>query len=312
MIYFIVNEHSRTGEGTGIWKEVETELKKRKVEYKAYVTEYPEHAFLLAEEITSLSSEEIKLVVLGGDGTMNEVINGIKNFEKVRFGMIPTGSGNDMARGLGITGTPKENLNRILKAVKSGKEADYVMDLGEVRWNGGKRPRLFAISAGLGLDAIVCKKALSSKLKKALNKIHLGKLTYILLTVQNLFSMKTEDVAAVIDGKGSRNMKKLIFSAAMNLPAEGGGVPMAPRAVSNDGELSVCWAHGIPKWKTFFCLIPLVMAKHEAIKGFEVTNCKTCKLHMKAPIVLHADGEYCGDVTDVEIRCIPGKLRIMM
>lgn len=312
MIYFIINEHSKTGEGTGIWKEVEAELKKRGIEYKAYVTEYPEHAFLLAEEISSLSGREIPLVVLGGDGTMNEVINGIKNFDKVRFGLIPTGSGNDMARGLGITGTPKENLNRILKAIEVGSEADYRMDLGEVRWKGGKRPRLFAISAGVGLDAIVCKKALTSKLKKALNKIHLGKLTYILLTVQTLFSMKTEDVAAVIDGKGVRNMKKVIFSATMNLRAEGGGVPMAPRAVSDDGKLSICWAHGIPKWRTFFCLIPLVMAKHEGIKGFEVINCKECKLHIKEPVVLHADGEYCGDVTDVEFRCLPGKLKVMM
>ena len=136
--------------------------------------------------------------------------------------------------------------------------------------------------------------------------------TYILLTVQTLFSMKTEDVSAVIDGKGSRNMKKVIFSAAMNLRAEGGGVPMAPRAVSNDGKLSICWAYGIPKWRTFFCLIPLVMAKHEGIKGFEVINCKECKLHMKEPVVLHADGEYCGDVTDVEFRCLPAKLKVMM
>lgn len=312
MIYFIVNEHSRTGEGTEIWKEVKAELNKRNVEYKAYVTEYPEHAFLLAEEITSLSSEEIKLVVLGGDGTINEVINGIKHFEKVRFGILPTGSGNDMARGLGVKGTPTENLERILKAVESGKEHDYRMDLGEVCWNGGKRPRLFAISAGVGLDALVCKKAMTSKLKKILNKLHLGKLTYLLLTIQSLFSMETVELSIKADEKGILNKRKAIFSAAMNLRAEGGGVPMAPHAVAHDGKLSVCCLSGISKLQGFLYLPFLVMAKHEKLNCFEIINSKECRLHAKTPMVLHADGEYCGDVTDVTFRCLPGKLRVML
>ncbi len=312
MIYFIVNEHSRTGEGTEIWKEVKEELNKRKVEYKAYVTQYPEHAFLLAEEITSLSPEEIKLVVLGGDGTINEVINGIKHFEKVRFGILPTGSGNDMARGLGIKGTPTENLERILNAAESGKEEDYLMDLGEVTWNGGKRPRLFAISAGVGMDALVCKKALTSKLKKLLNKIHLGKLTYILLTLQSLFGMKMIDISFIEEGKGKRNMKNAVFSAAMNLRAEGGGVPMAPRAVAHDGKLSVCCLYGVPKLKCLCYLPLLIIAKHERIKGFDIIETSEYKLHINTPAVLHVDGEYCGDVTDVSFRCLPGKLRVMM
>lgn len=52
--------------------------------------------------------------MVGGDGTANEVINGMTHFEKVRFGVIPTGSGNDLARGLGITGTPTEVIGHIL------------------------------------------------------------------------------------------------------------------------------------------------------------------------------------------------------
>ena len=74
------------------------------------------------------------------------------------------------------------------------------MDLGQVSWNGYEKPRLFAISAGAGLDALVCKKALKSKVKDALNKLHLGKLTYLFLTVQSLFTMQTTDAAAVFDG----------------------------------------------------------------------------------------------------------------
>jgi len=306
MYYFIVNEHSRSGKGAEIWREVEAVLKEREISYQAYKTEYEGHAFQLSHDICELQEEDIRLIVLGGDGSANEVLNGMTHFEKVKFGVIPTGSGNDLARGLGIKGSPTEQLEAILSC-----EKEFVMDLGEVSWNGGRKPRLFAISAGTGLDALVCKKALKSALKDFLNKIHLGKLTYILLTVESLFTMETTDGAAVSDGKGQKNMKKMIFCAAMNFRAEGGGVPMAPAADARDGKLSVCCAYGIPKWRTFFCLPFLVTAKHLFIRGFEVTDCAEYDLRLKYPMVLHADGEYCGEVTEIHFKCLPGMLHVL-
>ena len=90
------------------------------------------------------------------------VINGITHPEKVRFGLIPTGSGNDLARGLKLSGTPSENLARMLSCMQRGREACTVIDLGEVAWDDCEKPRKFAISAGVGLDALVCQKALTS------------------------------------------------------------------------------------------------------------------------------------------------------
>ena len=86
---------------------------------------------------------------------------------------------------------------------------------------------------------------------------------------------------------------------------------MAPGADARDGKLSVCTAWGIPKWRTFFCLPLLVTAHHMHIKGFDVTDCKEYKLKISTPMVLHADGEYCGDVTEMTFRCIPGILHVM-
>lgn len=307
MYYFIVNRKSRGGKGLTVWREVQTVLDKKEVSYKAWETKYEGHAKELAEKISGFSEQEICLIVVGGDGTINEVLNGIKDFERIRFGVIATGSGNDFGAGLGITGTPTEVLEGILN-----NNSSYTIDLGQVRWNGCEAPRLFAISAGVGLDAIVCKKALHSKLKQFLNKIHLGKLTYLLLTVQSLFSMKTGNVSLRYRNKEAiTEFEKVIFAAAMNLKAEGGGVPMAPKADFQDGKLSVCLAWGIPKWRTFFCLPLLVLAKHEKIKGFGVFDFDECSLHMDRPMVLHADGEYCGDVTDVTFTCFPNKLRII-
>ena len=306
MIYFIVNTSSRTGKGMSVWREAREVLRKRNASYKAFSTKYKGHATKLAEKISSLPEDEINLVVVGGDGTVNEVINGIRDFGKVRFGVIPTGSGNDYARGVNLKGTTEDYVNKIVDSVDT-----EVIDIGCVRWNGGGNQRYFAISAGIGLDAIVCKKALTSKQKNFLNKLHLGKLTYLLLTVETLFCMETARVKAKFDDE-DKSFEKLIFAAAMNFRAEGGGVPMAPKADAKDGKLSMCLAHGIPRWKTFFILPFLVLAKHEKLACFSLKDCEKCYIRLDRPVVLHADGEYLSDVTEVEFKCLPGMLKIMI
>ena len=311
MLYVIVNQTSRTGRGAQVWEKVQEVLKEKNVQYEAFVTEYEEHACALAREISAKEDPDICIVVVGGDGTMNEVINGILDFDRVRFGMIPAGSGNDFGRGLGIQRNTLENVNRILEGVNKGSSYYKEVDLGKVSWDEGAHSRLFGISCGVGMDAIVCKKALHSKLKSFLNKLHLGKLTYVLLTIQTLFSMDTGDLEVWFDNE-KQSFHKLIFMAAMNLSAEGGGVPMAPNATPYDGMLSISSASGIPKWRTFFCLPVLVAAKHEKIKGFHVKNSAVTKVHISKPFVLHADGEYCGDVTDAEFLCEAKKLHMIL
>ena len=306
MLHFIVNKHSRSGKGERIWEAVEMYLKANNIEYCEHTTEYRGHAIELAREICELPEEDIRLVTLGGDGTVNEVVNGMTNFDKVRFGVIPTGSGNDFARGLGLTGTPTEHLERILNS-----KEDFVIDLGQVTWNGCEKPRKFAISSGVGMDAIVCEKVEVSPLKKILNKLHLGKLTYVLITIHTLFSMTTTTMTTKIDGKGKR-FKKMIFVAAMNFRAEGGGVPMSPKADAQDGLLSICHCYGIPKGLTFFMLPFLVMAKHTWIKGIDIMDCQKEEIHLEIPMTLHTDGEVIDHVTDVKFENLPGILRMMM
>lgn len=108
MYYFIVNRTSRSGHSKKVWTEVKKELDKSGAEYQVFFTDHAGHAWELADEICGYEEECIHLVVVGGDGTVNEVINGMHDFEKVRFGYIPTGSGNDFARGMKITGKPAE------------------------------------------------------------------------------------------------------------------------------------------------------------------------------------------------------------
>lgn len=307
MYHFIVNITSGSGKSRKVWQELQNYLTEHEIRYQAHFTEYEGHGAKLARRICSIEKEHIYLIVVGGDGSLNEVINGMHDFSKIRFGYIPTGSANDFARGMGLKGTPTEHLERILKA---GRVTTPV-DLGMVRWGDGKE-KLFAISSGVGIDAEVCRQALHSRLKKVLNRIGLGSLTYVCLTIKSLFTMATANVEVKFDDEEWRRIHKMIFVAGMNQYCEGGGVPMAPKANAMDGRFCVCCVWGIPRWKAFFLLPVLVLGRHERLKGFELVDCQRFAVRMDCEMVLHADGEYCGDICEAEFICLSEKLHILL
>lgn len=300
--HFIVNTHSRTGKAQQIWENLEDVLRSRGVAYQVYITEYAHHATELAAHITA-GEEPVYLVTCGGDGTVNEVLNGIRDLSKVIFGYIPLGSANDFARGLHLTGEPRVILEKMLDS-----QEEQAIDLGRVSWNGGSR--IFGISAGAGIDAMVCRRALTSKLKVFLNHLHLGSLTYGLLTISSLFQSPFVNATMLTQEGQQHTMPKAIFTAAMNFPWEGGGVPMAPKASPTDGKLSVCCVYGIPRLLCLFCFPFLLAGKHEGIKGFDVVNATEMKFTFDKPMVVHADGEDCGDQLEVTFSALPGALRM--
>ena len=356
MYYFIVNVSGGSGKAKKTWIKVRDELKRRNVKYKAFRTKSPEHAGELAGKISRLSDDDIHMVVVGGDGTINEVLNGIKDFDRITFSVIPSGSANDFARGLGISKDPATALDGILDVSKESQRIDVgrLSVINKKNDNNRVIPeefdsdkksmiedsidetvihkRLFGISSGIGLDAIVCKKALDSKIKNVLNKLNLGSLTYIILTVISLFTMDYIDAEIEVydtDNKEDKSdnlassenkdnltlkekisLKKMIFAAFMNVIAEGGGVPMAPDARYDDGKLSVCIASDISKLNAFTKLPLLVMAKQEKIKGFKLFDAKKIVVRTKQPSVVHADGEYVGDETEIIIECLDNKLKL--
>lgn len=306
MYYFIVNITSRTGKAKSIWQQIKTELDKRNVRYKYFLTTRRGHAKKLAAKICDKDGD-VKLIVVGGDGTANEVINGMTNMDRVKFGYIPTGSGNDLARGLNIhKRKPIQQLIHILES-----DSILKMDLGEVV-TGDNVKRLFAISSGIGVDASVCKQALTSRLKTFLNRLGIGSLTYVLLTIKTMFTMPLCDGEVVLDDGTVKRPCNIIFCAAMNHPWEGGGVPMAPDADATDGELSFCLVSDIKRARCFVSLAFLMANRQDKIKGFDIYNCKSAKITLNDKMVVHADGEYCGDVKSVEFRCISNALSVII
>ena len=312
MLYFIANEMARTGKGVGVWRQVQILLREKRIPYKVYMTEYKEHATEIAKMLSEKEEEDICIVVVGGDGTLNEVINGITDFEKVRISLIPAGSGNDFARNLNMITTPEERLEHILECVEKGPECYERIDLGVAEWPEMEKPRKYAISSGVGMDALVCKKNATSKIKIIMNKLGLGKVSYLIVTVQSLLTMETSDMAVKVDGSATRNFKRTIFAAAMNAKAEGGGVPMAPKASVQDGLLSTCFVYKFTKLGALIRLPFLATGTHEHFNGFKVFDCKNIDIKIKKPMALHTDGEYLGDVTQVKYSCLPGKMRFIV
>ena len=131
MYYCIVNPSARSGKGKEIWEKLEKKFGEKGLEYRAVFTKGPGHASKLAKNLTtkngetSDSSSYTKLVVLGGDGTLNEVINGIQDFEHTLVGYVPIGSSNDFARDLSY---PK-NIDDLIDIYEEYKDSNALREL---------------------------------------------------------------------------------------------------------------------------------------------------------------------------------------
>lgn len=285
MYHFIINPNSRSNRGIIQWKEIKNVLIREKIEFKSYVTSHSHNATEISREITAIeTSKQNIIVVLGGDGTLNEVINGITSFKNIIIGYIPTGSSNDFARALKLKTKPLEALNCILHP-KHYKKIDY----GILKTNQGTRN--FIVSAGLGYDASVCEDANTSSAKSFLNKLRLGKLTYTALGIRNLFSYEPEDAVIVLDKTQIINVKKMLFTSIHNNRFEGGGFLFCPNADNSDGLLDICVAENISSLKFLFSLPLAFFGKHLIIKGVENYRCKEIEIKSTTPRPIHTDGE---------------------
>ena len=224
------------------------------------------------------------IVVLGGDGTVNEVINGIRIPEKVTLGYIPIGSSNDFARGLNIPKDPMEALNIILDPRNI-----IHMDLGVLTAAG--RQRRFAVSAGIGFDAAVCHEVCVSRWKVLLNRIGLGKLSYAVVALDRLKKDRPVRMTVTLPEGMEQIFEKTYFAAFMNLPYEGGGFKFCPEAVPSDGLMDVVIVHGLPVMK-ILCLLPLAFwGKHVGFRGVTLLKCRKVQIKTSIPFPLHTDGE---------------------
>ena len=303
MYTFIVNPNARSGLGKKVWGNLESILKKKHVPYEVYFTKYQKHATKITSKITS-DGEKHVVVALGGDGTVNEVVNGIEDFEKTLFGYIPIGSSNDFARGLELPTDPVEALENILK-----QPHIHEMNVGKITYK--NKDRRFAVSSGMGFDADICHEAVVSHVKYFLNKLKLGKLTYVCIALHRLFVTKPCMVTITLDHEKTISFPNTYFVALMNNKYEGGGVKFCPKAKNNDDKLDVLVAANVSKLKVL-CLIPLALfGWHTPFKGVHLYTCKHIEIHAEQAMPVHTDGEPIFLQHEITAGCLPEKIRVI-
>ncbi len=322
MFYCIVNPSARSGKGSQIWKKLEKKFKDSNIEYKAVLTTSPGHATKLARSITSTGPGDcqspVKIVVLGGDGTLNEVINGIVDFENTLVGFIPIGSGNDFARDLDY---PKD-IDHLINTIVEGRNVRN-LDLGKLTLNSISRPqslpedvfvpkvRMFDVSAGVGFDAGVCEEASHSDTKSFLNKIGLGKLTYGSIAIRQLLGAKKVPCSISFDDGSNLELKHFLLIASMIHHYEGGGFKFAPNADLSDGFFDLCIAGEISKPMMCIALPFSYFGKHYGFKGIYYHKAQKITIRSESPLWVHTDGEVSVKSDNITMECLKQKLRLM-
>lgn len=300
MYYFIINPHSRSGRGLEVWEKADAILREKGVEYTTYFTEYTGHAIQLAAHIaeqTSVGESPCTLSIVGGDGTLNEAINGLmkRDFSHITLGYIPTGSGNDFARGLGL---PTE-VSACVEAILSPKTCTFA-DIGLAVSK--ETSRYFLVSSGIGYDADICRNVMVSPLKKVMNKLHLGKLTYVLIALKLLVQYRPCPVSIRLDRDKILHFSRFFFIAGMNTKYEGGGVKFCPDALFDDGKLDVCLVGELGKCKILALFPTAFFGKHTHFLGVETYRCESLEIHSRTPLPVHCDGESMGETDRLLLR----------
>lgn len=317
MYHIIINPASRSGRGAKIWADqIEPALLEKKVAYQAYFSGKAGEVRLLAEQITTehTGDKDLKLIVLGGDGTVNEALQGIADLSKVILGYIPTGSSNDLARDLGISKDPKQALELILQ-----NTAPRTMDLGRLTYLDEDQPeesRLFAVSCGIGFDAAVCAEAMSSRIKDTMNKIGLGKLTYLGIALKQLITARkvscTLTIEDAVSGKQTAfRLPRFLFVTCMSHRYEGGGFMFCPPATDNDGVLDLCCVGNISKGLVLLALPTAFFGKHYFVKGIDAYTTTRMSITASSPLWVHTDGEVTRKSCGFRVECLPGAIRMV-
>lgn len=282
MIEFIINPSAQSGRGMKIWKKIE-EMMPDTVEYKKYFTRPNRSAAYIAETIAA-DGKEHTFVVLGGDGTINAVINGIPLDGRITIGYIPTGSGNDFARALGIQGEPLDMLMNMLESEKRRS-----ISVGEMVVQ-GKFKKRFIVSTGIGLDAQICGMTVSTLFKKILNALHIGNLVYGMHALEGIIKYNSASGEVIIDGE-THEFSNILFSSIQNCPYEGGGFQFCPKADFSDDVLDVCVVNANRKWKIIPAFVTLLFGKHEEMPTVTMLKGKNVTISLDAYRDCHTDGE---------------------
>ena len=298
----IVNPNAGKGKGQKDWHIIAEFMRKVNLTFAVKFTEAKGHAVLITQEAVKDGCRRI--ITIGGDGTLNEVVNGVFTNETclssdISLALIPVGTGNDWGRMFGIP----PNYEKAVSIINDGKQ--MLHDIGLVNYFDGseQKKRYFINIAGLGFESVVVKRTNYQK-----DRGHSGKAIYFYNLLLSLLSYKNTRAEIIVDGE---KKSADVFSINVgNGKYCGGGMRQTPDAVPDDGLLDVTVINGIGKIEIIRSLKMLydgTILSHPKVDGY---RCRNLKVSSDSLIPTQADGESLGH-TPAEFSIIPSSINII-
>ena len=260
----------------------------RGVEVVGHKTKYGGHATEIAKQ---LCTEGVDVVVaMGGDGTINEVANGLVG-SGVTMGVIPLGTANVFSLAFGIPSQILAACELILKGSR------VPIDVGKAN------DRYFLCMAGIGFDAYVIKQV-DRRLKR-----WLGPLSYILTGVAEAFRYRSNPIRFKVDDETVERRGYMVVVG--NIKHYGGALELIPKADPQDGYLDICCFNYRGVWRMVRNLWGMVHKQQLDPNEVSYIRAKKVVVGTKSRHCMHIDAEYMGS-TPAYISVVPGGLRVIV
>ena len=285
-IEFILNYHAGNGQAKNACRKVTNFLDKINIDYTIHMTKKDGDGVRIAKFLAN-EHQNSKIVVIGGDGTLNQAVNGVKssNYPETPLGYIPGGSGNDFTRGIKLS---IKNPVILMQAILSMQQPRTI-DIGKA--TSKKKIRYFINNIGIGFDASTVYYTNHSERKEFLNRLRLGTLSYFtnllkVIKIQNGFGLDVN----YLDKK--KHFKSAYIVVATNHPYFGGGFAIDPTANPFNNHLNLVVVKKITGL-TFIKLFTKLLTNGSHLQDKNVWHIETKQFELKNYTKQHGqmDGE---------------------
>lgn len=284
MYVFIINPTAGRKRAEKIFSKIKSTTLYQEIDSRYFLTKYEGEAEEIVRHLVDKRYQKITaIIVIGGDGTLHEVMNGIGK-QSIPVSVIPSGSGNDFTRGFSIR---KKPLKIFEDTIKGRLYSSYW--LGNYEMTNGIT-RHFVNSIGFGFDAEVARTANQSSYKRVLNNLGLGKLGYVIALLQVLIYFKPLTINIEIDHE-----KRTIYNCWMltvaNHPYYGGGMKVIPNATIQPTVFPILIIHSVSKWKVLRLFLTVFTGRHTTYREVELFEATTLKVSSPDRMYCQIDGE---------------------
>ena len=265
-IKLIVNPAAGKGSALKKSNRVITELNRREVKFDVEYTTYPRHGAIIAKE-ASKSFE--KVIALGGDGTANEVGEGVVGTDAI-FGVIPSGSGNDFAKMLNIS----SNIDNSIDTLLNGK----IRNIDVIKVN----DRISLNTTGVGFNGVVSDVAGRIKFLRGIS-------VYIYSVIKTAIRYKAIPLRITVDDMIVED--NIFMVSVCNSKSEGGGFIVAPDAEIDDGILDVTIIREASLFKLLLNIKSAMTGNLNKLDEVDTIRGENITIESDYPMPLHVDGE---------------------